>query len=71
MTLHLYLPDVDVSEELPTLRQRQAGAAWLRLYGDDSMHDPFFVASCVYRVMQLAKAEPDAMELRHLWAECE
>lgn len=55
--------------ELPSLPMRQIGAAWLRLYGHMVEGDPFFVASCVYRIMRLARVHPHAPELSHLWIE--
>lgn len=59
----------DTTADLPTVPQRQIGEAWLRLYGHMVADDPAFCAAAVYRCMMLARSNPNAPELAHLWKE--
>ena len=61
--------DQQTSEELPTVAQRRIGAVYLRKYAHMASDDPAFIAAALYRIMMLAKANPDAPELAWLWKE--
>lgn len=54
--------------ELPNPAQREVGTRWLMLYGDHP--DKAFVAAAVWRMMWLARHEPNAPELSGYRAEC-
>jgi len=56
-------------DELPTAAQRQVGRAWLQLYGHMVADDPAFAAAAIWRCMWLAKHEPDAPDIQHLFKE--
>lgn len=51
---------------LPTAEQRRIGEVWLKRYGHLLADDPAFVAAAVYRVMMMARLEPNAPELQGL-----
>ena len=53
-----------IAEELPNELQRTVGEQWLRQFGGFVGTDPAFVAAAVYRMMRLARANPDAIELQ-------
>lgn len=51
---------------LPDKSQRIVGTNWLKKYGHLVTDDPGFAAAAVYRLMIMAKVEPDAPELQGL-----
>lgn len=61
--------DPTQTTELPTVAQRQVGRAWIQLYGHMIQDDPAFAAAAIWRVMWVARYQPDSSEIQHLFRE--
>ena len=57
------MPSGQALDDLPSAIMRDVGEKWLREYGHLIKDDPAFVAAAVYRMMRLAKSDPDAAEI--------